>query len=64
MDDKNLLKYKGWRYTTLAINTIEYEFFPYKIAICNINDFNNKIYIHKTIRCLIIEDVIKDLKFN
>lgn len=64
MDNKNLLKYKGWRCNTLTINTIEYEFYPYKLLFCNNEDFNNNVYLHKIIRCLTIDGVIVDLKLN
>ena len=64
MNSKNLIKYKGWRYTTLSVNTIEYEFYPYKLLLCSNEDFNNNVYLHKTIRCLIFEGIIIDLKLN
>ena len=64
MDNKNLLKYKGWKCNIMTINTIEYEFYPYKVMVCDNKDFNNVVYMYKKIRCFICEGVIKDLKFN
>lgn len=64
MDSKNLLKYKGWKSSKLSINTIEFEFYPYKVIFCDNKDFNNEVYLHKTIRCIIFDGVIIDLKFN
>jgi len=64
MNDQNLLKYKGWRCNTLTINTIQYEFYPYKLQVCDLKDFKNPVHLHKTIRCLLVGNVINDLKFN
>ena len=64
MDNEKLLKYIGWRLNKLTMNTIEYEFEPYKLEICNIDEFNNEIYLNKTIRCLVFRGVIIDLKLN
>ena len=64
MDNKNLLKYKGWRYNALTINTIEYEYFPYKILLCDNLEFNTEIYLYRIIRCLVFDGIIVDLKLN
>lgn len=68
MNSEKLLKYKGWRLNKLTMNTIEYEFEPYKLEICNIDEFNNEINnevtLHKTIKCLVFRGVIIDLKLN
>ena len=64
MDNKKLLKYQGWRYNTLTINTIEYEFYPYKVQLCDVKEFNNNIHLDKTIRCHLIGNLVNDLKFN
>ena len=64
MENENLLKYKGWKCNTLAINTIEYEFQSYKVILCENEFFNKEIYLHKTIRCLVHKDIIIDLKLN
>ena len=64
MDNEKLLKYIGWRLNKLTMNTIEYEFEPYKLEICNIDEFNNEIYLNKTIRCLVFRGIIIDLKLN
>ena len=64
MNSDKLLKYKGWRLNKLTMNTIEYEFEPYKLEICNIDEFNNEIYLNKTIRCLVFRGIIIDLKLN
>jgi hypothetical protein len=64
MDNKNLLKYKGWKCNIMTIKTIECEFHPYRVMICDFKQFNNEIYLHNTIRCFINEYIIIDLKFN
>lgn len=65
MDNNNdLEKYIGWKCNNMTINTIEYEFRPYKSIICDINSFNEVIFLNNTIRLLVIERVIKDIKFN
>ena len=58
------VKYKGWKYNNMTIKTIEYEFHPYKVIICDCKQFNNEVYLHKTVRCLINDYLIIDLKFN
>jgi len=62
--NKYLYKYKGWKYNTMAINTIQHDFHPYKVILCDENDYNNDVYLHKTIRCVAFEGIIADLKFN
>lgn len=48
MDDNKLLKYIGWKCTKLAINTIEYEFRPYKLLLFyDLEDYKSKIYLYK-----------------
>lgn len=64
MDSGKLLKYIGWKCNALAINTIEYEFYPYKVLICDIEEYNRKMHLRKTIRCLTFEGAILDLKFQ
>ena len=64
MNNEKLLKYKGWICNKLSINTIEYEFYPYKVQLCDAKEFNNNVHIRKTIRCLLIGNLINDLKFN
>lgn len=64
MNNENLLKYKNWKCNNITIKTIEYEFDTYRVMICDFKEFNNKVYLDKTIRCLINEYLIIDLKFN
>lgn len=64
MDKKDLEKYIGWRFNKMTINTIEYEFHTYKVIFCDLNAFNGDYLLDKKIRCLVIEGVIKDMKFN
>lgn len=67
MDSNKLSKYKGWVLNNLTMNTIEYEFQPYKLKlydIDDINDFNNEYYLDKTIRCLVFRGIIINLSFN
>jgi hypothetical protein len=64
MDNKDLEKYIGWRFNKMTINTIEYEFYPYKVIICDIKDFNGEGFLDKKIRSFVIEGLIKDIKFN
>jgi len=64
MDNQNLLKYKGWKCNIMTIKTIEYDFHPYKIMICNIEQFNNEINLYNTIRCLIENGYIINLRLN
>ena len=44
MDNKALEKYIGWRFNKMTINTIEYEFHPYKVIICDLNEFNGEYF--------------------
>lgn len=46
MESENLLKYIGLKCTILAVNTIEYELYPYKIIICEPIEYDNEIYLH------------------
>jgi hypothetical protein len=64
MDNKDLEKYIGWRFNKMTTNTIEYEFHCYKVIICDLNAFNSEYFLDKKIRCLVIEGLIKDIKFN
>lgn len=64
MNTENLLKYIGWKCNNMTIKTIEYDFHPYRVMICNYTEFNNEDYLDKTIRCLINGYLIIDLKFN
>lgn len=64
MDNKDLEKYIGWRLNKMTINTIECEFHSYKVIICDLNEYNSDYLLDKKIRCLVIEGVIKDMKFN
>lgn len=64
MDIENLLKYKGWKCSLMTITTIEYEFHPYRIIICDDIEFNNENYLDKTIRCVVKDDLITNLKLN
>ena len=64
MENENLLKYIGWKCTILAVNTIEYEFHPYKIIICDPKEYENEVYLHKKIRCVVKDGIITNLKLN
>jgi hypothetical protein len=64
MDNKDLEKYIGWRFNKMTTNTIEYEFRSYKVIICDLNAFNGEHFLDKKIRSLVIEGLIKDIKFN
>ena len=64
MDGEKLFKYIGWRCTLLTINTIEYEFYPYKILICDTNEYNSDISLPKIIKCLVKDGFITNLKLN
>lgn len=65
MDNNKLLKYIGWKCTELTINTIEYEFKPYKLLLFyDLEEYRNKIYIYKKIRCLVENDIIIHLMLN
>lgn len=65
MDDNKLLKYIGWKCTKLAINTIEHEFYPYELLVFyNLEEYKNKIYIYKKIRCLVENNIIIHLMLN
>jgi hypothetical protein len=64
MEGEKLLKYIGWRCTLLAVNTIEHEFYPYKILICDANEYNKENYLYKKIRCLLSDGFITNLKIN
>ena len=61
MESENLSKYIGLKCTILTVNTIEYEFYPYKIIICEPKEYDNEIYLHKKIRCLIKDGFITNL---
>ena len=47
MDSEKLFKYICWRCTILAVNTIEHDFYPYKMLICDTSEHNNKNYMYK-----------------
>lgn len=65
MNNNKLLKYIGWKCTELAINTIEYEFRPYKLLLFyDLEDYKSKIYLYKKIRCLVENDIIIKLMLN
>ena len=64
MDNKALEKYIGWRFNKMTINTIEHEFHPYRVIICDFNEFNREYFLDEKIRSFVIEGQIKDIKFN
>jgi hypothetical protein len=64
MNNENLLKYKNWKCNNMTIKTIEYEFYPYKIIICDPKEYENEVYLHKKIRCILKDGLITNLKFN
>jgi len=65
MESNKLLKYIGWICSELTINTIEYEFYPYKLLIFyDLQEYNRQIYMYKTIRCLVENNCVTHLKIN
>lgn len=56
MDIEKLLKYKNWLLNSMTINTIETEFYPYKLKVYNKYNFNKNVYKSNTIRCMLNDE--------
>ena len=56
MDIEKLLKYKNWLLNSMTINTIEMEFYPYKLKVYNKYNFYKNVYKSITIRCMLNDE--------
>jgi hypothetical protein len=59
-----LSRYIGKDFNQNIQKRIENEFKPYKLEICNKNDFYDEIYIKNVIRCVLKEGKIEKICFN
>lgn len=64
MNNQQLNKYIGWKWCSITKNTIEAEFRPYHVIQCDISYFNSEVFLGNTIRCLVINNVIIQIKLN
>jgi len=64
MNNQQLNKYIGWRWSNITKNTIESEFRPHNVISCDMSYFNSEVFLGNKIRCLVLNGVITQIRFN
>lgn len=64
MNIHRLNKYIGWRWINITKNTIESEFREYNVVSCDESSFNSEVFSKNTIRCLVLNGIITQIKLD
>lgn len=59
-----LLSYIGCEYTEEVVKQMQTEFAPYRVSLCELDDFYLENYWMNQIRCVVADGKITNLKFG